>query len=214
MNFMKSTAGRLLIAALCIAATQAAVWSVQHRAGLLAAQAASLDVARLPLQLGDWTGAPAEIDPRLVKQVGAISLINRQYQNDTGRRASVHVAGYPYPEENSPPHPPEMCYSNGGWTILQDDWQHDAPNWRYRWMIVDQDGVRAAVVYWYQVGPDVASDRDEMRKIRQKLRLQGKGWPPFVKVLIHVPLEFSEDDAKKAAEDLGAGIYDWIKNNS
>ncbi len=85
---------------------------------------------------------------------------------------------------------------------------------RYRLMIVEQNGARAAIAYWFQLGPDVASDRNELRPILQKLRWRGKGWPPLVKVLIHIPLEYSEDNGKFAADDLGTGIYEWIKTNS
>src|SRR5258708_39725145 len=108
MNFARSTAGRLLIAAVCIAASQAAISSVRYRTGIAAAQAATFDVAGLPLQLGEWTGASAEIDPTLAQAVGAISLINRRYENDAGRRASVHLATFPTAEVILP-HPPELC---------------------------------------------------------------------------------------------------------
>ena len=203
----------MLIAALCIAASQAAIWSVQYRTGVAAAQAATFEVAGLPLQLGEWTGASAEIDPMLARAVGAISLIDRRYENDAGRRASVHLATFPTAEVTLP-HPPDLCYTGGGWTILNDEWQRDTRDRQYRLMVVEQEGARSAVVYWYQLGSDVASNRDELRKILQKRRLEGKGWPPLVKVLIQVPIHFSGDDFKPAAEDLGARIYEWIKTNS
>ena len=56
--------------------------------------------------------------------------------------------------------------------------------------------------------------RDEIRQVVQRHRWQGKGLPSMVKVLLQVPIEFSEDDAKSAAQELGARIYDWIKTNS
>src|SRR5258708_4240497 len=144
MNFAKSTAGRMLIAALCIAASQAAISSVQYRTGIAAAQAATFEVAGLPLQLGEWTGASAEIDPKLAQAVGAISLIDRRYENDGGRHASVHLATFPTAEVTLP-HPPDLCYTGAGWTILNDDWQRDTHDRQYRLMIVEQEGARSAV---------------------------------------------------------------------
>jgi hypothetical protein len=111
------------------------------------------------------------------------------------------------------PHIPHNCYRVHGWTIVNDDWRTDGDR-RYRLMIVEIGGARAAVAYWYQLGSDVVSDRDELRTIFQKLRRQGQAWPGIVKVMIHIPIDFSEADAKAAAEELGAGIYEWIRTHT
>jgi EpsI family protein len=212
-NVTYPLAGRLLIAAVAVAATQAVVWQLNHRTGLAAARAAEFNVAQLPLQLDEWSGAETELDPKVFQKVGALEMVNRSYENDKGRRAAVHVAAYPTAAALLP-HPPELCYNTAGWTIQKDEWNTDGPQRRYRLMVVENGGARTAVAYWYQLGAEVVSNRDELRQVLQKLRLQGAGWPPLVKVMVQVQIEFSEADSQAVAEDLGAKIYDWVLNNS
>jgi EpsI family protein len=205
--------GRMLIAATCIAATGATVWHTQRRHALNAAQAEKFDVAALPLQLDQWTGTSREVDDKLFRHAGALTMIQRSYEDDRGNQASVHLATYPM-VEGTPAHHPQVCYPSAGWTIVNDDWQTDDHNRRYRQMRVERDGAAASITYWYQVGDDVGSSRDEIRRIVQQLQWQGKPWPPRVKVMIHVPITSSDADAKAAVEELGAKIYDWIKTQS
>ncbi len=49
----------------------------------------------------------------------------------------------------------------------------------------------------------------------QRLRLEGKRWPPIVKVPNYrLPVAVSENDATASADELGAGIYEWVKEKS
>ncbi len=210
---LNATTGRLLIAALCIAATQLGVWGIRWDSRSAAAQAEAFDAATLPLEIKRWSGTPTELDPRVFQKLGASSMVNRSYQNALGRQASVHVSAFSATREMLP-HVPRECYPGAGWTILKDDWQTGAHDRRYRLMVVEQPGARAIVAYWYQLGADVAAEQDDLRKILQSLRWQGKAWPAIVKVLIQVPVEFSDADARKSVEELGAEIYEWIKDNS
>jgi hypothetical protein len=215
LNFAKSVPGRLLVAAICVAATQAAVWQVQRRTGLLAAQSANFDVNALPLELGtgQWTGTAAELDPRLFKQVGALKMTNRSYRNALGRQAAAHLATFST-ADMLVPHPPQLCLTESGWTILKDDWQTDDHGRRYRLLLVEREGARSAVAYWYQLGTDVAGDREDLRKIMQKFRREKTTWPPMVKVLIQAPVDFVEADANADCNDLGAAIYEWVRDAS
>jgi EpsI family protein len=212
MNFVKSTAGRLLIAAVCVAAPQAAIWQVQDRTRLEAAQNAKFDVTDLPLQLGRWSGTPIKLDQRLFEKIGASSMSDRSYTNDVGQHAAVQLASFAMAD--APPHHPQICYPEWGWAIRQDDWQRDGHGRLYRWMVVEQGSARSVLAYWYQLGEDVAGSRDELRRILQKLRSQGRARPPLVKVLIQIPIDYSETDSQATAEELGADIYDWIKSHS
>ena len=214
MQLTKSMTARLVIVALCVAAPQAAIWQLNRSTSLAAERAALFDVTTLPMQFGEWSAAVIETDPRLVETIGAISLLDRSYTNAAGRRAYVHVASHATADLLALPHSPNDCYRVHGWTIADDQWRTDGKGRRYRWMVAELSGARVGVAYWYQVSADVASDRDEMRQVYQKLRRQGQGWPPVVKVMIHVPFEFSEADSLSETEELGAAIYEWIRANT
>jgi hypothetical protein len=203
----------LLIAGICIAATQAVVWQIQQSGFVAAASATAFDATALPMHIGQWSGTDTELDPRLSEEIAALSMVNRIYHSAIGRQAAVHLTTSSAADVKLP-HSPQGCYAGAGWTILKDDWQTDGHDRRYRLMFVELAGERAAVAYWYQLGVDTAGEHNDLRRILQRLRWQGKAWPPIVKVLIQVPVESSEDDARTAFEELGAGIYEWVKNNS
>jgi hypothetical protein len=213
MQLTKRAATRLLIAAVCVAVTQVAVWQVKYHTGLQAAQGAKFDVTALPRQLGEWSGEPADLDPRVFRQVGGYSMLNQMYGNELGRQVSVHVANFSTADLLIP-HPPDLCYAKAGWTIVSDVWHADSRDRRYRLMFVQRDGARVCVAYWYQMGAAAASNREELRKILLKLRAAGKPWPPLIKVLIQIPVDLSADDARLATEDLGFRIYEWIRTKS
>jgi len=209
----KKMVARLLIATLCVVSTQVAIWYVNYSTGLMAAQAATVDVTALPRQIGEWSGTPDEFDERLFAKTGASSMVNYSCRNGLGRQASVHLASFSL-SDIALPHTPPDCYSRSGWNIVRNEWQTDSHDRRYRFMLVERNGLQVAVVYWYQLGPNVVGDQDDLRRLLLKLRIQGKAWPPLVKVLIVVPVETSQDDAREQCDDLGAPIYDWILANS
>ncbi len=213
MKFANSIAGRLLIAALCVAATQVVVRQVKQGIGLNAAEAAKFNTAALPLQLDQWSGKDTEVDPRLFQQLGAVNMVNRVYENDTGGRGVVHLASFST-AELSLPHPPELCCKNAGWTVLKNVWKTANDGRRYRLLIIERDGAQAVVAYWYQFGRDVASNRDELRTAMQKFQLARKPWPQLVKVLMQVPIEASDADSQAVAEELGTEIFKWVASKS
>src|SRR5262245_20680057 len=212
-TLVNTVPGRLLIAALCVAATQAAVWQLQRHTAALAGQTANFDVNGLPLELGSsWTGTNTELDPSVFKQVGALKMTNRTYQNELGRQATAHLATFST-ADMLVPHPPQLCFTESGWKILKDEWQTDGDR-RYRLLLVERDGARSAVAYWYQLGTDVAGDRDDLRKIMQKFRREKTTWPPMVKVLIQVPVVLADADSIADCKDLGAAIFKWVRDAS
>jgi hypothetical protein len=213
MAISYALAGRLVIAAGCVALTQLPVWQSERRTRADAEQAAKFDVARLPTRLGQWTGADTELDERLIAHVGAISVVSRTYTIGQDRLAMVHLASFG-PAEITLPHPPPLCYKNAGWTLGNERWAGADVASPHRLMPVEREGGRALIAYWYQVGHAAAASRGELRQSLQKLRWSGRRWPPLVKVLIHIPVETTGAAADSAADDLSAEIFKWVAENS
>ncbi|MGQ0633579.1 MAG: exosortase-associated EpsI family protein [Planctomycetaceae bacterium] len=213
MTLFSTLPGRLAIACVCVAATQAAAWHLDRQTRSQASQALELDVAKLPMQLGEWSGVDTEIDARLVAHVGSKSIVNRKYEDGLGRTIIVHLAEFPAAEV-SIPHPPPLCYTNAGWTIVRERWREVAPGVRFREMKLDREGAKVDVTYWYQLGPHVAGNRDDLRKILQSYRFSRDPWPPMVKVLLHAPGDDPDGQAGAAFEQFAAAIFDWIKSQS
>jgi hypothetical protein len=212
-SFANTIAGRLLIAAVCIAAVQAAIAMAQRRTRLQADQAATFDVGALPPELGRWLGRRFEVDPKILMKMGALQMVNCSYENDVARQAAVHLATFSTADVLAP-HTPQQCFTEDGWTILKDDWKHDSTGRRYRQLLIEREAARTMAVYWYQLGTEVAGDRDDIRRILQRFRLHGTPFPPLVKVLVEAPIVFADADAAADCEDLGAAIFDWVKKGS
>src|SRR5579871_888175 len=213
MDFVESTPRYLLIAAVCIAATQVGLTHFQHETEVHVARGAKCDVTELPIQLGAWTGTNTEIDPRMSAHIGGLSVVERSYSNHRNEQALVHLASFSVVTPD-PPHAPEECYPGAGWKILQNEWWHYGKNRSFRWMLVERDGAKAGVAYWYQSGEQVTSNRRELRALMQKLRWQGEAFPPLVKVMVQVPVESSVVAARTVAEELGTDIFEWVRDHS
>ncbi len=53
-----------------------------------------------------------------------------------------------------------------------------------------------------------------MRQALQTLRMRRHHWPPLVKVLVHVPVELSEESVQDDVEALVVAIYRWVDEKS
>lgn len=213
MTMSMSFTGRLLIAAGCVIATQIPAWQIDRRTAADAARARKFDVATLPMQLGNWTGIDTEIDERLIRHIGAFSTVNRMYENGQGRQVIVHLAVF-RSAEVSLPHPPRLCYKNAGWVLGTDRPSRSKEMPPYRYTSLERDGMRAVIAYWYQLGQGIAGDRDELRQSLQLLRMKGERWPALVKVLLHAPIESSDEIAESDIAELGVAVFNWLKSES
>ena len=213
MNSKKSTIVRLSVALVCIVLTQLTVAHLKSSDKAKADHMVELDVKTLPLSFEGWVGAEAEANEKLNKALGALSMVDRSYSDVTGQGASLHLSTFTV-ESLSLPHPPQLCYPGAGWQIVSDEWKNESTDRPYRMMVVEQRGERAALAYWYQLGPYITSNRSDLRVAFQKIRRSDKRWPPLVKVLIQTSIRESDDEAKAVVEGLGANIYEWIKANS
>lgn len=212
MSLSNAIPGRLLIAAVCVMATQLPAWWIEYRTSASAETLSKFDASLLPMQLAGWIGAETKLDERLVKHVGALSTTNRVYSRD-GKEIMVHLAAFP-PAMVSLPHPPPLCYTNAGWKITGESWIRSEGQPPIRLLEMELDGVRASVGYWYQLGPYAAGDRDQLRQSLQTLRGQGERWPPLVKVLIHMPSDGTAESAKAPIQEIGGAIFKWVEQES
>jgi EpsI family protein len=213
MKFFSTLTGRLVITMVCLAATQAVAWKFEHQTRRQAGRVRELDVSMLPTQIGDWSGVDTEFDPRVAANVGASSIVNREYTDGFGRKVVLHMAEFPT-AEISIPHPPPLCYSTAGWSLLRETSHERTAGARFRKMRLERDGARVDVTYWYQLGSRSAANRDDLRKVLQTLRWRGDPWPPMVKVLLHVPSDDPDEQAGAAIDQFSREVFDWIKSQS
>lgn len=210
MSRLNTFTGRLLIAAVCVAAAKVAASSLERPTGR---KAEPIDLATFPATIGDWVGVDTSVDERLNAHVGSLTEpVNRIYENAAGQTLSLHLASFP--AELSMPHPPPLCYRNAGWTIIRESWRKNGADRGYSQMVADHDGEKAIVAYWYQLGQHAAGDRGGLRRAMQKLRWESKPRPPIVKVLIQSSGTPEDAEVTAAINQFSAAIYDWIRARS
>ena len=186
---------RLTIAVLLVAAIHLAFWITRSGALPKQVELPKPDLRSLPMQLGEWTGKEAELDPRIVKSAGAEYAVNRLYRRSDGQTVMLHIAVITNYGANGLHHFPQYCYRGSGYKLLtierrqlQADDGDEIPTSFSLWA---RDHQRAAVVYWYRFGDDVVFDIDEFRRAQRK-RWGSRVWPPVVKVLLQTPADRSD----------------------
>ena len=145
----------------------------------------------LPLQLGDWQGEPAKLDPEIYKAVGAAPgrIVNRIYRDEMGHQISMHTAMFMNPIDGVY-HSPLNCYRANGWELVNKSREElrlfdnlTLPVILTTWQ---QEGNRKLVVFWYQLGNHVLFDRMDLG-LRVRWSLAGKPrWPALVKVMLQI----------------------------
>lgn len=198
---------RLLIAAVLIALIQGGVMVIRHKREPARIREPAMKLADLPQRLGGWRGSDFAIDARLSAAIGAHSVLDRVFKDDTGAQVQLELAAFTGAEIDLP-HAPQTCYMNVGWTMKQQKDVNlnlaDGPPRRARILGFEQEGQRIHVMYWYQFGDAHVLDYNGLR--RERARLFGQAaWPPLVKVMIQSPLADvaqAEDQLTSFAESL------------
>ena len=74
-------------------------------------------VQRLPMQIGDWTGAEAPLNEDVVRATDTDAHLSRRYSRNGLGGVSLYIAcGVRARDLLS--HRPEVCYTGAGWTVM------------------------------------------------------------------------------------------------
>ena len=76
-------------------------------------------LARLPLELGDWTGTDVPLDEAIIRRTDTDDHLNRNYTRRDGRAVVSVFIGYGVNIRDLMPHRPEVCYGGAGWTLVE-----------------------------------------------------------------------------------------------
>jgi EpsI family protein len=79
--------------------------------------ATAVDLSRLPLEIGDWTGRDIPLTEAVIQATQTDAHVNRLYQR-VGESVALFVA-YGIRARDLMPHRPEVCYPGAGWTMRE-----------------------------------------------------------------------------------------------
>ena len=213
---MNSIAMRLWIVTALVATGYGATYLVQASTEPPEVRLPDWNFAEMPQQLGDWRGENMELDPKIMVRLGAASVTDRMYRNETGQSVSSHTAIFADPRE-AVDHRPDSCYRGAGWLKIDETSaevsigeNRTIPVYFTTW---ERNGDRVLVVYWYQIGEQVILDRMGLGTLRWTMRGQPV-WPATVKVLLQTSAWGDPDDAKASILNIAEQIGKWINQPS
>lgn len=175
-------------------------------------QPLSRGLETFPLEIDGYTGKDIPVDEEISRVLDADSSINRAYNGAKGSSVILHASAWLRPETiaSVAPHSPKVCYTNAGWKILKEQTvQFSAPSgkWPVCLLLLDREGERCVVGYWYQIGHSAFNTAAEARSVHREL-WGNKSWPATIKFMLQTPGQ-DIDSVLPTMEEFSKIVYEW-----
>ena len=108
-------------------------------------------MADFPRKIGDWEGQDLLLTERDYEILETRNLIMREYKNTVTREAvNLYII---YSSDNRKAlHPPEICYTGGGATILEKGVIALSPDFKVNKFTIENKNYSQLVAYWFKSG--------------------------------------------------------------
>ena len=108
-----------------------------------------IQVSDFPKTIGNWQGTDIEIPERDYEILETRNLFIRDYKNaKTGEEVNLYII---YSQDNRRTlHPPEVCYSGGGSTILKKSVVQITDSLQANIFTIEEKNFKQLVAYWYK----------------------------------------------------------------
>jgi EpsI family protein len=172
----------------------------------------SVDFEQIPRQLGVWTAVlgPTGV-PAVEKPYDAMAHLVRLYRNPARQVVSLEIDAFTL-WDNAAPHPPEVCYSAGGYSEVgskEVSLERAAEEETAR-LLTFRDGTRQfCVLYWYQVSGQITVDRLGVLSIDRAV-WQRAARPPVLKIMLLTGAS-QEDAAEERLRSIAAALRASLK---
>ena len=206
-----NTTARLLLLSVLVAGIALGAYVMSEEDLVTATRPPNRDLSTLPMQLGPWKGKDIPRDPDLFPNTGAAQTVTRMYRDAQGNLLSVYAAVW-MKYDIMPAHPPKACFGGAGYQVVSEDNVPlrlvDGSSPSVRLLLMEREGQRVAVLYWYHSG-DRQVGNYWIRRTSWNLRGQQEG-PPLVKVMLQAP---ASDPAKARAHlvSIAAPLFEWTR---
>jgi EpsI family protein len=107
-------------------------------------------VANLPKIIGEWQGKDLPLEERDYQILATRNLIMRQY--DTTGKPPVYLYVIYSGDNRKSLHPPEICYSGSGSTMLEKSVIQLTNTLQVNRFLIESSNARQSVVYWFRSG--------------------------------------------------------------
>ncbi len=110
-----------------------------------------VQMSSFPKEIGKWKGEDVPIPERDYQILETRNLIMRDYRN-TQTQDSVYLYIIYSADNRRTLHPPEICYTGGGATILEKSVIPITDSLKANKFIIEDKNSRQLVVYWFRTG--------------------------------------------------------------
>ena len=120
-----------------------------------------MSIHRFPMVAGEWSAEEIPISKRDLAILETDNAFSRRYKTASGKEIVLFVV---YSQTNRKAmHPPEICYSGGGITILSNDVHvisdsSQSTNLDTHRMFVEHGSYQQVANYWFKVGDKFTSN--------------------------------------------------------
>ena len=118
-----------------------------------------------PMNLGEWRGNDAPLDPEILKVLQVTDYLSRWYSNGKGDLIGLYIGYYKTQREGVTYHSPKNCLPGSGWYVVGSGKEEiEVPGNPGRRVtvnryIIEKGLERMLVLYWYQDrGRTIASE--------------------------------------------------------
>lgn len=147
-------------------AVGALAWTMSLRPSL---QVDASPLAELPLRIDEWTAVDVPLEGPVEQMLGADFNVQRLYVEPAGAGLWLYIGYYGTARGGRAEHTPRACYEAHGWEIREQrvvSVQGD-PGLRVNEYVVERDGVRQLVHFWFRSARSTGLVNDWDRAVDQ-----------------------------------------------
>lgn len=147
--------------------------------------------ATLPDSLLGFGSRDQVIGPEEIRVAGMTNYLMRVYQSEARAEFSLYVGYYDSQVQGSSIHSPKNCLPGAGWEPLSsgtaDIVTADGASWRVNRYMLEKDGQRALVYYWYQGRGRISWNEYQVKwELLRDKALHGRSEEALVRIVVPV----------------------------
>jgi EpsI family protein len=167
---------------------------------LLLRPSLEIDTSRLeelPLEIGQWKGIDLEMQSGIEKMLDADFHLQRAYRHSLAGIVWFYVGYYGTQRGGRPEHTPWVCYPSNGWDIERSQVVNvqNREVGRVNELLVERDGERRLVHFWYQSHRRSGMLGDVDQALDRLIGRLGSGRADGSLVRLSVPVRSPEDSS-------------------
>lgn len=121
-------------------------------------------MAEFPMKIGEWQGKDLPLNERDYEILETKNLVMREYKNPKGESVYLYII---YSGDNRRAlHPPEVCYTGGGATILEKTVIPITDSLKANKFTIERKDSLHLVVYWFK-----STDLNTYSYLKQQLKV-------------------------------------------